>query len=52
MVKELSPSQIEDKFALKYEATILTSVSIAKGASLCVGTTGGVEKFNTKGGGF
>lgn len=51
-IKGLSPSQLKDKFSLKYEPTQMTPVTIGKGATIRVGTAAPVKEFSATGGGF
>ncbi|MBD0286758.1 MAG: hypothetical protein ICV79_15210, partial [Flavisolibacter sp.] len=51
-IKGLTPAQMKDKFALKYEPTQMTPVTIEAGSSLRIGTAAPVKAFNANGGGF
>ncbi len=51
-IKGLTPSQLKEKFALKYEPTQVTEATIKASSEVRVGEVAGVKVFNADGGGF
>jgi RHS repeat-associated protein len=51
-ISGLTPSQLKDKFSLKYEPTHITPIEIERNATIRVGQAEEVKAFQTNGGGF
>jgi RHS repeat-associated protein len=51
-IKGLTPAQLKEKFALKFEPTQVTEATIKANSSVRVGEVAGVKDFKADGGGF